>query len=65
MQKVRGSNPLSSTDLSDLCSNLKWQAAARWLLPAGTELSKAARDLLAALKTDPPRKVHQLSTPET
>ena len=28
MQKVRGSNPLSSTDLSDLCSNLKWQAAA-------------------------------------
>ena len=26
MQKVRGSNPLSSTDLSDVCSNVKCQA---------------------------------------
>ena len=50
-QAGRLNNKLSSTSLSDLCSNLKWQAA--------------ARDLLAALKTDSPRKVHQLSTPET
>jgi hypothetical protein len=26
MQKVRGSNPLSATDLSDLCSYVKCQA---------------------------------------
>ena len=37
--------------------------------PAGTfrqvtELGKPARDLLASLKIDPPRKIHQLSTPE-
>jgi hypothetical protein len=38
MQKVRGWNPLSSTSLSDICSNLKWQAAARWLLQQATEL---------------------------
>jgi hypothetical protein len=38
--------------------------------PAGTyrqvtELAKPARDLLAALNIDPPRKIHQLTTPET
>jgi hypothetical protein len=38
--------------------------------PAGTfrqatELTKPARDLLASLGTDPPPKIHQLSTPET
>ena len=38
--------------------------------PAGTfqqatELTKPARDLLASLNIDPPRKIYQLSTPET
>jgi hypothetical protein len=38
--------------------------------PAGTfqqatELAKPARDLLASLNIDPPRKIYQLSTPET
>ena len=38
--------------------------------PAGTfqqvtDLTKPARDLLAKLNIDPPRKIHELSTPET